>query len=97
MDHCKKEGDIRTLFERVKNISLRQDRHHDWLNTVETDCRAGRAEMEKYVKETFDKVVEKIDATRTTYIKLTLTIIFIFSGLFSVIAFLLRDGHSPIP
>lgn len=90
---CHRDGDIRTLFERAKNYSARQDRHHKWITRVETDCRVGRADVEKYVNETFNKVVDKIDKTRGTYIKLTLAVIFIFAGLFSTIAVLLRNGH----
>jgi predicted neutral ceramidase superfamily lipid hydrolase len=92
-DTCQKDGDIRTLFERIKNLAARQDRHHIWLNNVESDCRAGRADVEKFVAETFKEVVDKIDKTRTTYIYLTLTVILIFGGLFSAIVVLLRNGH----
>lgn len=90
---CHRDGDIRTLFERAKNYSARQDRHHKWITRVETDCRVGRADVEKYVTETFKEVVDKIDKTRTTYIKLTVTLIFVFGTLFGAIAVLLRNGH----
>lgn len=91
-DHpCIKEGDIASLKEKVEGVTSRQDRQHDWINDVERDCRNGRGEVEKYVEEKFEKVLEAVGKMRTSAFRSTLTVIVVFASLFGI--FFLTNGR----
>lgn len=93
-DHgCIRVEDIAQLRERVKGILERQERHHTWINTVETDCRSGREKDMGEVDVKFEKVLEALSKANKFSLKMTLTIIFIFGSLFSVIAYFLANGR----
>ncbi len=89
---CIKEGVIAKLIERVNNIATRQDRHHKWTNTVETDCRTGRVDDMKEIDTKFEKALEAVGKSRTAVFRMFLTIIIVFGTLLGAIAFLMANG-----
>ena len=104
IDHvCTKVEDIAELRQKVKNIAQTQGRHEGSIDKIESECRDGRMEDMKEMDDKFEKareaedtkfekVLDALNKSGRTNLKMMLTIVIVFGSLFSIYALLFARG-----